>query len=107
MLHKLISKIHKELIKRIVAIGLISVSVLFVLIEIKEFIKVQLPYSIYFFIIPIVIAVFLRVFCLQKAPRGITEIYFGCWLSAVEYLLLLILGINVSDYKVKMIVYVI
>lgn len=100
-----IDAIFKKIYKIIVII-LCSLSLVLLLSDIANILGLQSSYNIYLTFFPILILCFLRIWIINRIEREWIEVLIrGCWLSAIEFLILLGIGHILIDIKAKIIIY--
>lgn len=91
---------------KIIVIILCSLSLVLLLFDIVNVFGLQLPYNIYLSFLPILMLCFLKVWIIDKADgEWIMVLVKGCWLAAIEFLMLLGTGHLLIDVKVKFWIY--
>lgn len=91
---------------KIIVIVLCSLSLVLLLFDVSNILGLQSPYNIYLTFFPILVLCFLKIWIIHRIEREWLEVLIrGCWLSAIEFLILLGTGHILIDIKVKIIIY--
>lgn len=94
--------------KNYVAIILISISIVCVLLDIVQIINIQSFYLPYILVVPILLAVALKVFGIkERRTNSVKELYCALWLASVEYLFFVLLDKLIFPSETKIVFYLV
>lgn len=94
--------------KNVIAVILLSLSVVFILQDVATSFDVPIFYSPYIVILPIAIAIVLKLLCFQKKYNvAVNMICFAIWLAIIEYLGLMLFGKTDFLLEVKIFMYMV
>lgn len=94
--------------KKAIALILGSLSVLFVLQDVRASFAIPNSYSPYIVVVPVTIAIVLKLLCIQKKCSAMVNmICFAIWLAIIEYLGLVLFGKTEFDPNVKIFIYLV
>lgn len=96
-----------EYVKQSIAVVLFSISILFVLLDIKEVLSGKFADTIYLATIPGLLALLVKIFSSKNLSRKLHDLYLGCWVSIIEYLSLFLIGTIEFSFKVKIAIFII
>lgn len=94
--------------KKYIAILLTSISIVFILLDVVQIFNITYFYSPYILVIPVLLAVMLKLLCIQgKSQKKLNGLYYALLLASVEYLMLVLVDVMIFPLKLKIVIYMI
>lgn len=94
--------------KKYIAILLISISIVCIILDIVQIFNITYFYSPYILVIPVLLAVMLKLLCIQgESQKKLNGLYYALLLASVEYLMLVLVDVMIFPSKLKIVIYMI
>lgn len=94
--------------KHYIVILLVSLSIVCILVDTIQIFNITYFYSPYILSVPVLLAVVLRLLCIQgESQKELNGLYYALILASVEYLILVLIDAMFLPTKLKVVIYMI